>query len=216
MSVVRQQGGSSMKWQGRWAGCEAVVMASGPSLTMEDVETVRQWREAAENRRVIVTNTTYQAALWADALFFHDFKWWGKYKHDVVGRFTGDLVTLSSINSERVKRLTRPAFNGFGNSGAAAIELAVFAGCRRVITLGLDCQYTNNRKHWHGDHPRGLGNAKSMPKWANSFKRLAGHAKGKGVEVINASRATSLTCFALQPLEIALNDRAGSMPASAA
>ena len=193
-----------MKWGDRWLASTVVVMASGPSLSAEDIETVRQWREAGDNRYVIVTNTTYQSALWADALFFHDFKWWKKYSHDVVAKFPGDKVTLSSVNSTFVTVMRPPAFNSYGNSGAGAISLAVLAGARRVITLGLDCQYTSGKRHHFGDHPPGLGNAKSMNKWPSGFKRVAGHAKNKGVEVINASRDTALTCFPRVSLEEAL------------
>jgi hypothetical protein len=70
--------------------------------------------------------------------------------------------------------------------------------------LGLDCQYTGGKRHWHGDHPPGLGNAKSLKKWPTGFKRLASHCKGQGVEVINASRETALDCFERQPLEAVL------------
>jgi len=34
------------RWGNRWKGADVVVLASGPSLTAEDIETVRQWREA--------------------------------------------------------------------------------------------------------------------------------------------------------------------------
>ena len=190
------------RWGERWKGADVVVMASGPSLTAEDIETVRQWREAGDNRYVIVTNTTYKSALWADCLAFHDFKWWKKYGHDVVANFKGERVTIStSVNSGLVTVMPRPGFDSYGNSGAMAINLAVLAGAKRIIALGLDCQYTNGARHHFGDHPPGLGNARSVKKWPNQFKRLAAHAKGRGAEVLNASRATALECFERVNLE---------------
>jgi hypothetical protein len=189
-------------WGDVWKGGTVVVMASGPSLNVADVEMVRQWREAEPNRYVIVTNTTYQLALWADALFFHDMKWWKKFRDDVRKRFQGQLVTVAPVNFKDVDCLR--GWNSYGNSGAAAIALATLAGAERIILLGLDCQYTGGKRHWHGDHPPGLGNAKSLKKWPTGFKRLASHCKGQGVEVINASRETALECFERQPLEAAL------------
>jgi hypothetical protein len=189
-------------WGDVWKGSTVVVMASGPSLSAEDVEQVRQWREAAPNRYVIVTNTTYQMALWADALFFHDMKWWKKFRDDVRKRFKGQLVTVAPVNAKDVDWLRK--WNGYGNSGAAAIALSTLAGAKRTILLGLDCQYDNGKRHWHGDHPQGLGNAKSLKKWPAQFRRVAGHCKGHGVQVINASRQTALECFERQPLEDAL------------
>jgi hypothetical protein len=189
-------------WGDVWHGGTVVVMASGPSLTKEDVEMVRKWRESGEGRYVIVTNTTFQLAHWADALFFHDMKWWKQYKDEVRARFRGRMVTVASVNADDVDWLR--GWNSYGNSGAGAIALAVLAGAKRIITLGLDCKYSGARRHWHGDHPPGLGNARSVKKWPAGFVRLANHAKGSGVQVINASRDTALTCFGKQPLEDAL------------
>ena len=93
-------------------------------------------------------------------------------------------------------------FKAFGNSGAGAIAMAAKAGATRVILLGYDCQRTGGKAHWHGDHPPMLGNAGSMPKWPDQFKRLA--ASIEGVEVINCSRETALRAFVRMPLEDAL------------
>ena len=191
-----------MKWGNVWKGSTVVVMASGPSLTEADVETVRQWREDGENRYVIVTNTTYKLAPWADVLFFHDMKWWKVYKDDVRAKFAGLKVTVASVNAPDVDWLH--GWDSYGNSGAAGIALATLAGAKRVITLGLDCKYTAGKRHWHGDHPQGLGNARSLKKWPNAFARLANHAKAQGVEVINASRETALTCFDRRDMESVL------------
>lgn len=90
----------------------------------------------------------------------------------------------------------------FGNSGAGAIALAAKAAASRVILLGYDCQKTGGMVHHHGDHPEGLGNAGSMPKWPAQFANLA--AAMKGVEVINCSRETALTAFPRGELESVL------------
>ena len=52
-----------------------VCIASGPSLTPEDVQAVKEWRDAGKGK-VIVVNTTFRAAPWADAMFAMDAKWW--------------------------------------------------------------------------------------------------------------------------------------------
>ena len=106
-------------WGDVWHGGTVVVMASGPSLTKEDVEMVRKWRESGEGRYVIVTNTTFQLAHWADALFFHDMKWWRQYRDEVRAKFRGRMVTVASVNAADVDWLR--GWNSYGNSGAAAI-----------------------------------------------------------------------------------------------
>jgi hypothetical protein len=49
-----------------------------------------------------------------------------------------------------------------------------------------------------------LGNALSYRKWPFGWKRFYGHAQGKGVEVLNASRATAIDCIPRVALEDAL------------
>jgi hypothetical protein len=111
------------------------------------------------------------------------------------------VTITTSVNSSLVTVMPRPGFDSYGNSGAMAINLAVLAGAKRIIALGLDCQYMNGKRHHFGNHPTGLGNALSVKKWPASFKRLAANAKGKGVEVLNASRSTALDCFERVNLE---------------
>lgn len=82
------------------------------------------------------------------------------------------------------------------NSGHQAINLACVFGSSRILLLGYDCQRTGGRSHWHGDHPGRLGNARSVGSWAKGFKQQAIHARLRGVEIVNCSRATALDCFA--------------------
>ena len=137
-------------------------------------------------------------APWADALFAIDAKWWEQHIEEVQRDFQG--ATYSNNDFHGLVGLV--PLKAYGNSGAGAIALAAKAGASRVILLGYDCQRTNNMAHWHGDHPEGLGNAGSMPKWPEQFKRLA--ASLEGVEVINCSRDTALRAFPRMPLEKAL------------
>lgn len=83
------------------------------------------------------------------------------------------------------------------------MSLAAHWGAERIILLGYDCKYADDgRRHWHGDHPKGLGNAVSMPKWMGQFKEIADHLRG--VMIVNASRDTALRFWPRQSLEEAL------------
>ena len=114
--------------------------------------------------------------------------------------FSGATYSNNDFHG-RVGLIPKP-FKAFGNSGAGAIAMAVKAGASRVILLGYDCQKTGGQAHWHGDHPAGLGNAGSMPKWPEQFKRLAESIED--AEIINCSRETALTAFPRGELESAL------------
>lgn len=190
---------------------ECVCLGSGPSLTAEDIETVRKWRDGFSlGRFVVVTNTTFRSALWADVLFAMDGKWWNakpgdsgftSFALEAKATFKGRLVTASQ--SYKTHKIEFSRHVTFGNTGAGAIHWAYHNGARRIILLGYDCQKTGGKAHHHGDHPKPLYNALTMSSWPDQFKRLADALKGKA-EIINCSRETALKCFPRMPLEDAL------------
>lgn len=182
----------SSDWIGRWADKTVVCIASGPSLTPDDCETIHRAGLPA-----IVTNTTFQLCTWAEVLMGFDHKWWLQYRQEVDRVFAGAKLTCSmlpqpaGVESLHNQGWIRP----FGNSGTAAISLAVVGGAKRVLLLGYDCQKTGGRAHWHSDHPKPLGNARSMPHWPKKFTQVAAFAASKKVPVWNCSRETALTNF---------------------
>jgi hypothetical protein len=185
---------TKVDWLHKLSGT-VVCIASGPSLTAEDCERVRGLPS-------IVTNTTFRLCPWATVLIAHDKKWWEMYGKEVRETFPGHKVTVHPGGRHHgAQVLALLKFRTFRNSGAAAISLAALAGAKRVIMIGYDCQHTNGQTHWHGNHPAGLGNAGSVPKWPEYFRQVALYARRQGCEVINATRQTALTCFPRATLE---------------
>lgn len=184
-------------WKGRFENQTLFVCASGPSLTLDDIHTISEL-----NHPIFVTNNTFFLVPNAAALFFHDPPWWRKYKDDVERIFSGECITPSLVPEQRVLSLHGTDFNAFGNSGAAAISFGIYTKASKIICLGLDCKFDKDGKtHWHGSHVRGLGDAKSLPKWFERFDELALYAKENNVKVINASRDTDLESFECIQLE---------------
>lgn len=181
---------------------EAVCLGSGPSLTQEDIETVRQWRERTGGL-VYVTNTTFRDALWADVLFSMDGRWWRAYAGEAKATFKGECVTSSQ--SYKSYGITFSRHLTFGNSGSGMINLAFHRGARRILVLGCDCKKINGRAHHHGDHPLPLHNALSMTHWEGQFNRLAEALKHKA-QIINCSPDTALKCWPRMSVETALAD----------
>lgn len=156
----------------------------------------------APQKVVIVTNTTFRMAPWADVLFGMDAAWWKEYAQEAKGLFKGRLVS-SSVNSgvhgvERLMYQGKP-FDTFGNSGSGAIAMAIRNGASHVILLGYDCQKTDGQAHWHGDHPKKLGNAGSLPRWASQFARLRNAYPQ--AHIVNCTRETALQAFPRASLE---------------
>lgn len=189
-----------------WQGRKVVCIASGPSLTQQDCDLV-QASALRHGHLVIVTNTSFRLAPWADVLFAFDAKWWREYHSEVALFFNGRKLTFAqSVVQEfdDIECLNRaPWFNNYGNSGACAIGLAIAGGADRIILLGYDCQ-VNGKSHWHGDHPHNWANCATIKRWPAQFKSLAMDAERDGVEIINVSRETSLKCFERMPLETVL------------
>lgn len=197
-----------------WWNETVVCIGGGPSLTQADVDYVRN------RARVIAINNAYLLAPWADMLYACDLQWW--QWHAGALDFSGErwmlLTGQQARNNVRQNILEAAARwniktiegrGGFGlsndplllhtggNSGYQAINMAYHKGARRVVLLGYDMQYSNNKTHWHGDHPNKQKNH-GFDRWMVSFKGI----KLQGaIEVINASRQSALRCFPRMPIE---------------
>ena len=128
-----------------------------------------------------------------------DADWWQLYIEEARRDFVGERFSVNSLNPKLLVTRTPEGFKTFGNSGAAAISMAVLAGAKKIILLGYDCQHTDGQRHWHGNHPKGLGNADVIAKWPKQFSNLA--ATLDGVDVVNCTRKTGLGAFRLGRLE---------------
>lgn len=124
--------------------------------------------------------------------------WWERYYEDARLKFKGKLFSPNKF--QKVKQVD---IDPHRVSGVGAIKLAIHYGAKRVVLLGYDCQYTGGKKHWHGNHPAGLGNAVSIQHWPMRFAQFV-NKMSKDVTVINASRQTALQCFERMDLEQAL------------
>lgn len=171
-----------------------VCIGSGPSLTPEDCELVRQ-----AGHPVIVTNNTHELCPWASAVFAFDTQWWKVYRDKIAG-FAGRKWAGTMLAQKYGAEPLQPWIPLFRNSGCCAISAAMGAGASRIILLGYDGGRFKNRAHWHPDHV-GMSNCDTAPMWPRLFGLLAKRARRDGVEIINASRRTHLACFPVDRLE---------------
>jgi hypothetical protein len=142
-------------------------------------------------------------------LYACDGKWWDSV--DGAPDFPGLKVSQDAGAAQRWGVNRVPSENGKGlsldplrihqgaNSGYQTLNLSIFlAGPGRRILLGFDMKpAANGRLHHHGDHTGRLSNpnAGSLKKWAERFAETLPDLQRAGVEVINCSRDTALTCF---------------------
>lgn len=175
----------------------AVVIASGPSLTAEDCALVE-----ASGLFTIAVNTSWKVARFCDVIYAADAAWWDAYGHEI------------DIPARRVCHMRQSALrHGIEHSGASqsvlnsgmrAAQWAMRQGFKRIILLGFDCS-VDHGTHWHGDHQKTKNPTRAKAReWIGHFAALANEASAVGVEIVNCSRHTELTCFPLQDLECAI------------
>lgn len=190
-----------------WDAQQAVVLASGPSMSQAVADAVRYVTEL----RVIAVNSTFRLAPWADMLYAADERWWAVNKADALA-FTGLKVTVSQTMQPEVLLLKNSGTQGFdpdpgairtgGNSGYQAVHIAAHAGVRRILLCGFDMK----GKHWHPDHPHPLRETQEacFLRWRRHFVDLGDELRRRGVEVWNCTPDSALDCFDRVPLEDAL------------
>lgn len=177
-------------------GETVVVIASGPSLTQEDVDFCKG------KARVAVVNDNYKLAPWADLLYAADTNWWDH--HNGVPQFAGQKWTQCQPSAEKYglnwvmgywnhgPSLDRNHIHYGMNSGFQCVNLVFLMGARRVILLGFDMQMTGGKRHWFGNHPGVLDQNSRYEKWVRYMDNAALKYRKAGCEILNASRETAL------------------------
>ena len=191
-----------------WRGHTAVVVASGPSLTDEQITLI-------EHSVVftIAVNNSYAKLQHPDVVYACDYLWWKlnhmKAKQNIPRRqmWTQDRAAaeqfqLSHIQWEGKDGLGKRGLRVNGNSGAGAINLAYHFGARRILLVGMDMKPgPNGEKHWHPDHPKPLVQGQQFEEWRKKMGVLAADLKTEGVTVVNCTPGSALTCFPMGDLE---------------
>lgn len=197
-----------------WSGETAIIVASGPSLKKQDVEICRG------QAKVIAIKKCVELAPWADVVYGCDGPWWrsvqGLMKFSGLKLAHEPTVCGSEWGIQRVA-IPDPKSNRFlfdkvgtvgagGNSGFQAVNLAAQFGARCIIVLGFDMQGETGG-HWYGRNNWMQANNPDQwcyRRWQKAFETSAPEMKARGVEVINASRDSALTCFRRMPIGEAL------------
>jgi hypothetical protein len=178
-----------------------VVVATGPSLTVDDINACRG------RMPVVVVNDAYRLAPWADVLYACDRKWWGwqgAYHDSAIKSFRGHMFSLEPTRIVNVTSLKNTGREGLEldpsglrtgrNSGYQAINLSVHLGARRIVLLGFDMSPgAGGKSHYFGEHPDDRKPPLTM--FRKHFRTIAQPLKDVGVEVINCSRRSALTAF---------------------
>lgn len=205
-----------------WKNSTTVILASGPSLTDEDINVARRSWGNSPLTKIIAINETWRRCDIAHVLYGADPEWW-EDRGPALKKFHGELWTqdknwpanratdwgIRQIKSEYGADIsTDPSFIYQGaNSAFQAMNLAILFGSRKIVFLGLDLgRSPEGETHWHKypDKFERSDPEHSYNLFRNSFNAAAPKLQRLGVEVINASRRTTLKCFKRMTIQEAL------------
>jgi len=189
------------------------ILATGPSLTRDDVELLRG------RVKVIGVNDAYRLCDFLDAMWATDVSWWMKHegvKSVTAPKWSVEHKTWKGRESRfpDVQRLKNTGSRGLehdpagirhqSNSGGAAINLAVHYGVSRILLLGYDMGARKGQpSHFFGEH-RGLARTQNYHPFIDAIGTMVAPLKALGVTVLNCTRGGALTCFPRADLRQAL------------
>lgn len=187
-----------------WSGRVAVVVAGGPSVDVKQIRLLGIARSRDLIRAIAINDAVY-LCWWADIAYACDRRWWAW--HGSLPRFVGQRLTLFAnddgvIDFDQVGFLTKGKLEPFdpdpaalttgSNSGYQAVHLAAHLGASRIVLVGFDM----HGDHWFGHHPALVrGSDSPFETFKKKFAGLAHALSGMGVEVVNATPGSALTCF---------------------
>lgn len=211
--AISRRGAETLDWWPDWRDRSVAIVASGPSTKKANVAQLRG------RLPVIAIKENSELCPWADIVYGCDRAWWRNVQG--LPKFTGLKIsataqaTMSCPNikiitvrpSDHKILLDEPAVIGSGgNSGFQALNLAVQFGATRILLVGYDMD-DRAGVHWYGKN-RGQGRSNpgdtNFRLWRAAFGAAAPKLKIVGVEVVNASVYTTLTCFPKITIEQAL------------
>lgn len=138
---------TSWKPNGEWAGATVAVLASGPSMSVEVAQALRE-------HRTIAVNDAARVAPWADMLVALDAlrHWPPEWREFAALRVTGIAdeehdALYAGPRYERVRLASNHEIE-IHNSGLAAVRIAAEMGAARIILAGFEPEA---RRHFYDD-----------------------------------------------------------------
>ena len=183
-------------------------MATGPSLTEEVIEYVREHKG---DHVVFGCNDVYKVCDFMDVHYACDTRWWSHNGEDFRKKFpeqeswtqcktSAPKYNLLWTNGKHDNGLsTNPEIIHFGsNSGYQMLNIAFLMGCNKFILLGYNMQHFGGKSHFFGDHGGGMNNKSPYPSFLQKFKTIQQPIKKL---IVNCTDNSALKEFRQSTLE---------------
>ena len=218
-----------------WKDEAVVLLATGPSLTQENVDLAMEYQKA-NKVKIIGCNDSYHMCSTTNIQYAADARWWAVHYEHVIKKGYDKLVgagttALNEFNMNKqcssgnraMPIFTIPGASRYqlshdpkiihwgGNSGYQCYNIAILLGCTKIFLLGYDLGFIDEEKkrHFFGEHPPGLvvTNPNSYPRWAQAYshKDDLQWLKDNDIKVYNCSLKSNMQAFPKMEFKEALN-----------
>jgi len=188
-------------------------MATGPSLddaVIDRIYNLTGWR-------YIGISDCYRCCPFLDFFYACDQRWWTIHYKKVMewgnspnGYWCTEATTkqtypdLHLINGRSGAGWSKAQnlIHYGSNSGYQITNVAYLLGIKTMILIGFNMMVVDKKKHFFGDHPKGLAQNSSYQSFAQQFNTIK--LDSYDVDVINASQPTALKAFPQMSLEDAI------------
>ena len=185
-----------------------VIIGTGQSLTIQQIERVKHLRKFG-------VNNTYEFGL--DVHLACNPEWWDYYGSDFPGhKWTWDYETaiehgINHIHGRWADGLsTDPNYIHYHHgSGPQIINLAYHYGVKTMLLIGWDMRY-GQKRHYFGEYPKPLQHWPKTGKngeFTGLIKEMETIVPNDyGIEIINCTPGSALTCYPYRSLSESLKD----------
>ena len=202
---------------GAWSGQRCFLIGGGESLNGFDLNRLNGDKTIGINKSfihyessvVFVSDANFHYILETDTTLSPQWKSFKNPKlivEPVSKRTTYENVHLIKRSKDlKLPRSLSEGINVWNNSGFGALVLAYLLGANPIYLLGYDMQCKEST-HWHEGYPNQTVERQQsrMHAFMLPFTMLAADFAERGVQVINLTPNSALTCFCMQNCDIIL------------
>lgn len=183
------------------------------------VDAFSKYLSPLEKAKVIGVNAAYLLGSVVDIVFFGDKAFWN-INQDALREHGAEIVSCNSyfalqqnknkevtvVQKDRERRFgiggdrTKVCWNN--NSGAAAINLAVHLGAKRIYLVGFD-MHSKQGRHFHNEYQ--MHKDPPYERHLLGFPQIKKDADALGVEIINCNPDSAITSFPTMTVQEALD-----------
>ncbi len=211
-------------------GERCFIIATGPSLTMQDIESLKDEYTISMNSICkLYDETEWRPTYYAiqDSFVFNNMQ-------DILRAHKEVPVFISDYVLHRFKRekdwiefptdvkyhsvvLHKDYFSKFSDDAYdivydgysiaySCIELAVYMGFKEIYLLGADCTYLGEKEHFVDSGVEDRARKYATPKLIVGYEKVKEYADSHGIKVYNATRGGVLEVFPRVALEDVLKE----------